>query len=108
MRLHPVQRTAVGTIADATDAEHHAAYLQHDTQGETIVRFFLQYFRSSHSIEHRGMRIIVYTRFDSPILDLVASAMSFGMQMANAAGASFGPIDLEIYNNTGTGITGYH
>ena len=54
------------------------------------------------------MRIVVYTRLDSPILDLVASAMSFGMQMANAAGASLGPIDLEIYNNTGTGITGYH
>ena len=39
VRLHPVQRTDVGTIADATDAEHHAAYLQHDTQGEAIVRF---------------------------------------------------------------------
>ena len=40
VRLHPVQRTAVGTIADATDAEHHAAYLQHDTHGEAIVRLF--------------------------------------------------------------------
>ena len=54
------------------------------------------------------MRIIVYTRFDSSILDPVESAMSFGMQTASAAETSLGPIDLEMYNNTGAGITGYH
>ena len=39
VRLHPVQRTDLGTIADATDAEHHGAYLQHDTQGEQLSFF---------------------------------------------------------------------
>ena len=49
--LHPVQRTDLGTIAEATDSDHDRAYLEHDTHGEAIVRFCLQYFGSGHSIE---------------------------------------------------------
>ena len=83
--LRPVCRTDTGTIANATDAEHAQAYLQHDIHGEEIVRFFLQHFQSDYVVEPSGIRIIVYTRFDSVHLDPASMALVFGRDEAVAA-----------------------
>ena len=40
-QLHPQQRTSTGSIANVTDAEHEAAYLQHDVHAEEITEFFV-------------------------------------------------------------------
>ena len=46
--------------------------------GEEIVLFFLQHFDSTHEVEPRGIRIIVYTRFDSDTVDPESLALTFG------------------------------
>ena len=106
--LRPVCRTDTGTIANATDAEHAQAYLQHDIHGEEIVRFFLQHVQSDYVVEPSGIRIIVYTRFDSVHLDPQSMALVFGRNEAVAASRGQTCLDFELYNNTGAGISGHH
>lgn len=41
MALRQKMRDSLGRIISASDGEHCCAYLEHDTHGEAIVRFFL-------------------------------------------------------------------
>ncbi len=79
-------------------------FLQHEIHSEEIVRFVLQHFRSAHSVEPRGMKIVVYTRFDGVELDPHSMAVSFG----RTPGHLEENVVLELYNSTGGGTTGVH
>jgi hypothetical protein len=52
-RLHPRLRLSNGEIADVADIEHERSFLQHDIHGEAIIRFLLDYFNSTQTIEPR-------------------------------------------------------
>ena len=76
------------------------------TTATTISRYFLEYFHSEYSIRPRGFKVVVYNRFDSEETDPHILAHTFGVgQNVPGIGA---PVVLELYNNTGGGITGYH
>ena len=108
-RLRPRLRTNLGTIdTSATDSQHDGAYLQHDVHGEFIVRFLLEHFHSPRTIEPRGVRVIVYTRLDSPLLRPEEGAVTFGRTVGPAAAIDEHPLIMELYNNTGDGVLGFH
>ena len=69
--LHPIVRTENGCEdKSASDEEHARAYLQHDAHAETIIRFFLaQPYATGRVMRPCGMKIRVYTRWDSPTID---------------------------------------
>ena len=67
--MHPRARLDNNAVnSQATDEEHDGAYLQHVLHAEFAVRFFLDYFSNSLPLEPRGMRVVVYTRWDSELL----------------------------------------
>ena len=102
--LHPALRDRLGNVMVASDEEHDRAYLEHDRHGEALVRFFLQDCQSPRLIEPRGVRIVVYTRFDSPNNDPHALAVTFG----RTVDASEPAVDFEMYNVTGSDTAGTH
>ena len=106
--LRPKQRTETGAVADALPSEHNRAYLQHDVHAEPVVRFFLRYFESERSIEPQGIRILVYTRWDSAHLGPETFALTFGRDQTADADDVGPPITFELYNTTGSGFTGTH
>lgn len=65
--LHPCVRDDLGRVI--AHADHDRALLEHAVHSQELVQFFLNHFRSSHQIEPRGVKIVVYTRFDSEVLD---------------------------------------
>ena len=108
-QLHPQQRTSTGSIANVTDAEHEAAYLQHDVHAEEITEFFVTSFPGVSSIPPEGVRVQVFTRWDSPTLPAEANSVTVGREVwADAAGLDEPEMVLEMFNNSGTGFTGYH
>ena len=48
--------------------------------------------------------MIVYTCFDGEVVNPLESALLCGV----SSEATVPPISLELYNNTGNGVTGYH
>ena len=50
----------------------------------------------------------MYSRFDSGALDPASLALIFGRDEVVAASMGQRCLDLELYNNTGNGICGYH
>jgi len=108
-RLHPRQRTALGTIAEASHSEHGRAFLQHDVHGEAIVRFFLETFPGARLVPAAGLLLRVYTRWDSPALPVDRNSIVV-CQEPNLPASVEAPHRnvLEMYNSTGTGYTGYH
>ena len=104
-QLHPIVRTANGCEdRSASDDEHARAFLQHDNHAETIIRFFLaQPYATGRAMSPCGMKIRVYTRWDSPTLDPDELARVIGR-----VGNSGDPVVLDLYNNTGNGYTGFH
>ena len=67
-RLRPRQLSTSGQVMDVTESEHNSAYLQSDLHGPAAVRFFLDFYRRS-SRDVRSVRVVVYTRYDCPMLD---------------------------------------
>ena len=61
--------TDLGAVADASDAEHDSAFLQHDVYAEAVMHFFLRHFGCARAFESRGVLVVVYTRWDSAVLD---------------------------------------
>jgi hypothetical protein len=108
-QLHPQQRTSTGAIADASDAEHDAAYLQHGVHAEEIVDFFVRSFPGASSVPPEGVKLQVFTRWDSPTLPAEANSVIVGRQIwADAAELGEPSLILEMFNNSGNGFTGYH
>ena len=68
LRLRPRQLSTSGNVMDVTEREHNSAYLQSDLHGPAAVRFFLDFYRQS-SRGVRSVRLVVYTRYDCPMLD---------------------------------------
>jgi hypothetical protein len=78
-RLHPQRRTDNGEVADASDAEHDSAFLEHHIHSEPVVLFFLHYFHSEWPIEPEGLTVMAYTRWDSEVLPACeTNAVTFG------------------------------
>ena len=108
-QLHPRQRTSTGSIANVSDAEHEAAYLQHDVHAEEITDFFVMSFPGASSIPPEGVKVQVFTRWDSPTLPAEANSVTVGREVwADAAELGEPSLVLEMFNNSGTGFTGYH
>ena len=57
--LHPKQRTAVGAVADVSDAEHNRAFLEHDTHSDEVVIFFVEAHPGLTHIPPEGLRVRV-------------------------------------------------
>ena len=107
-RLWPCVRTDTGEVANVSDELHARAYLQSDVHGEAVVRYFLQEFPSARALEPQGIKLVVYTRFDSAVHDPEALAIVFGRTAdADAQGVAEAQ-RLELFNNTGNGFTGVH
>ena len=102
--VHPRVRTELGVIANALDQEHNQAYLQDDIHAEPIMRFFHSYFRSPQAFDGRGIRVVVYTRWDSEAVNPFSLAATYG-RIRNTL---LDPLDLELYNITGDSGTGTH
>ena len=105
-RLRPRERTHLGAIADATDAEHNRAYLQHDVHAEPVVRFFLRHFNAEGLLEPRGIRVVVYTRWDSVELQPEALAVTFGRAASADGDGVRGAYVFELFNSTGDNFVG--
>ena len=103
--LQPVVRTENGCVdTSAIDDERARAFLQHDAHAETIIRFFLaQPYATGRAMSPCGMKIRVYTRWDSPTLDPDGLARVIGR-----VGNSGDPVVLDLHNNSGYGFTGVH
>ncbi len=108
-QLHPKQRTSTGAVASVSDAEHDAAFLQHDVHAEAIVRFFVEMFSGVRPLPVEGLHIGVFTRWDSPMLPAENNSVFVCQTLLLENGQRAPPtIVLEMYNNTGSGFTGYH
>ena len=108
-QFHPKHRTATGAVADVSDAEHDAAYLQHDVHGRAIVDFFVEAFPGRASVPPGGLLVLAYTRWDSLCLPAESNSVVVGRSIwADAAGLAESSVKLEMYNNSGGGYTGYH
>ena len=66
---------------------------------------FLEYFQSTYIIAPNGFKVIVYTRFDA-----VRNPLLFAHTFCTVGDIEehSEPVVLELYNNTGETITGYH
>ena len=103
--LHPRIRDGLGVEVLDDDLDHENAYLEHDAHSEALVLFFLEYVQS-YSMGPRGFKLVVYTRFDSEARSLHALSHISGVpEDVIDRGA---PLLLELYNNIGSGITGFH
>ena len=72
------------------------------------MRYFLQEFPSARALEPQGIKLVVYTRFDSAVHDPEALGIVFGRTAdADAQGVAEAQ-RLELFNNTGNGFTGVH
>ena len=65
-------------------------------------------FHSTHEVEPRGIRIIVYTRFDSDTVDPESLALTFGKSAAVNANIAAPSVEIEFYNDIGDGAIGCH
>ena len=105
-RLHPRWRDNHGVEVMGDGVEHDNADLEHEVHSEALVLFFLEFFQSEYSMRPRGFKFVVYSRFDSEEIRPHDLAHTFGVEEdVPGRGA---PIPIELYNNTGDGITGFH
>ena len=112
-RLHPQILDASGARAHAYQAEHNRAHLQHDLHAEAIVRFFLAHANANNTevtcpLSPRGVRIVVYTRYDSLLVDPEELSLVFGREHGATAQGLEDPVRLEMYNVSGNDHFGYH
>ena len=101
--LHPRVRDDNGVVVDF-HVDHDNAYLEHNTHSEALIMFFLDFFRPTHAIQPCGFKLVVYARFDSDVLPPDEHVFGVGEEVPHREA----PVVLELYNNTGTGFTGFH
>lgn len=125
--LWPRCRTETGEVADATDAEHARAFLEHAKHGPVLLPFLLKEVGCSLAeVPLAGIRLTVYTRFDSESIPADTTLISLEelSEGRDDAGDKQGTqchseetkedvtegaeIILEFYNDTGTDFVGYH
>ena len=81
------------------------AYLEVDRHAEVIVQFFLRHFRSFvGSVPAAGFEIVVFTRFDTED----GRRPPFRMRICAQVGSQGQPLQLYMYNSSGTGMIGFH
>ena len=105
-KVWPRVRTATGEIADVAEEHHRSAFLQHDLHAELVVRYFMEHHGNGASLEPCGLRLTVFTRWDS--VALPPASMVFGRATGVDADAIPPPMEIELYSNTGDGCVGYH
>ena len=105
-RLRPRWRDGDGVEVTDDGVDHDNAYLEHEIHSEAFALFFLEYFHSEYSIRPRGFKVVVYNRFDSEETDPHILAHTF--EEGHHVPGTGAPVVLELYKNTGGGITGYH
>ena len=88
----------------ATVADHAGAYLERHRHGVELVNCFLRCAGSSPHAVNRKLCVLVCTRFDGAVVNLCLDAITFG----EAQATDIPPLDLQLYNNTGEGLTGVH
>ena len=67
----------------------------------------MEYFHSAVPLGPRGLKIVVYTRFDCADVDPQELGVTIGRAAENLNDAGVAPpVLLELYNHTGTGTTG--
>ena len=97
--MRPVLRDDAGCeLRDASDGEHGDAHMDHVTHGAELVRFFLQFFGSTHDRGSKGIAIVAYTRFDSMELD--------PRKQAIVVGHTVDALELELYHSAGRALGG--
>jgi hypothetical protein len=107
IQLRPKQRTDTGEIADASDAEHDQAFLQHDVHAEEIASFFVRRHPGKSQIPPEGLITRVFTRWDSQTLPCNSVIVARELQ-ANPAELDEPTIAIELFNDTVNGFTGCH
>ena len=71
---------------------------------EALVMYFLDYYGKSGVDRSRGVRVIVFSRFDGEDINPEDSAIEISMNKSVA----ILPLDMFLYNTTGKQTTGYH
>ena len=104
-RLRPLVRDHLASVVLDDDVDHNNAFLEHDVHSEALVLFFFEYVQSTYSIAPKGFKVGVYTRFDA-VGDPLLFSHTFGIVEEDLERGE--PVVLELYNNTGETITGYH
>ena len=103
--MHPRWRDNHGVEVMDDGVEHDNACLEHEVHSEALVLFVLEFFQSEYSMRPRGFKLVVYSRFDSEAIRPHDLAHTVGVEEdVPGRGA---PIPIELYNNTGDGITGF-
>ena len=82
----------------------HEFWLEHHRHAVEIAIFLLDSAQPIRKHISRGLCRIVYTRFDGNTVDPYDDSIRF--RCANDV--SVPPLDLQLYNNSGSGVGGYH
>ena len=91
-------------VRDVPHDQHARAFLEHYAHASEIVILFLAYAGVANANISRGFKLIVLTRFDGDVIRPEEDALIFG----RSGDAMLPPVDLRLFNNTGTGTSGFH
>ena len=101
--LRPRQKDEHNGIRTVAQDEHDKAFLEHQRHAKVIVMYFLDNFGKTKVQQTRGIRLLVFSRFDDDDItpdDLVIHIYADHL-------SSLPPLDIFLYNTTGKQTTGY-
>ena len=101
--LRPRQKDEHNGIRTVAQDEHDKAFLEHQRHAKVIVMYFLDNFGKTKVQQTRGIRLLVFSRFDDDDItpdDLVINIYADHL-------SSLPPLDIFLYNTTGKQTTGY-
>ena len=106
--VRPGVRLVTGQWADVSDSEHAAAFLEHDRHFQEALSFFIAELGEQMEIWPCGVRLVVFSRLDFE--EGLPQELAVVVGRADFLNDSdLGPpVELEMYNSTGAGVTGFH